>query len=157
MCLMLRANLIEPKKMIFEQGSFVEPLAVGVHGLRQGGVTPNTRLLILGSGTIGLMHLLTAHAWGVRDITVTDRIASKLDVAAELGATHTVDTSKTPLADFCRQTYGTERAFDVAVECVGVAGTVRDGLSTLKKGGKLVVVGVFPKEVPVNLGFVQDR
>ena len=38
-----------------------------------------------------------------------------------------------------------------------MAGTVRDGLSTLKKGGKLVVVGVFPKEVPVNMGFVQDR
>ena len=28
---------------------------------------------------------------------------------------------------------------------------------TLKKGGALVVVGVFPVEVPVNMGFVQDR
>jgi threonine dehydrogenase-like Zn-dependent dehydrogenase len=34
---------------------------------------------------------------------------------------------------------------------------VRDGPGTLKKGGKLVVVGVFPTEVPVNMGFVQDR
>lgn len=143
--------------MSFEQGSFVEPLAVGVHGLRQGSVTADTRLLILGAGTIGLMHLLTAHAWGVKDITVTDRIASKLDLALELGATHTVDTSKVALMDFCRETYGSERAFDVAVECVGVAGTVRDGLNTLKKGGSLVVVGVFPHEVPVNMGFVQDR
>lgn len=151
-------KLVElPSNMTFEQGSFVETLAVGVHGLRQGRVRPETRLLILGAGTIGLMHLLTAHAWGVKEVTITDRIASKLDLAAELGAKYTVDTSKTSLADFCRQTYGTERAFDVAIECVGVVGTVRDGLPALKKGGTMVIVGVFPKEVPVNMGFVQDR
>jgi len=45
----------------------------------------------------------------------------------------------------------------VAVECVGVGATVRDGMLTLKKGGALVVVGVFPVDVPVNMGFVQDR
>jgi L-iditol 2-dehydrogenase len=144
-------------KMTFEQGSFVEPLAVGVHALRLAAVKPDTRLLILGAGTIGMMNLLTAHAWGVKEITMTDRIATKLDLAMELGAKYTVDVSKTSLADFCRETYGTERAFDVAVECVGVAGTVRDGLLALKKGGSMVVVGVFPKEVPVNMGLVQDR
>ena len=86
--LVVPANkLVElPANMSFEQGSFVEPLAVGVHGLRQGSVGVNTRLLILGAGTIGLMHLLTARAWGVKDITITDRIASKLELAAELGA-----------------------------------------------------------------------
>ncbi len=144
-------------RMSFEQGSFVEPLAVAVHALRLTTITPETRLLILGAGTIGMMHLLVAHAWGVKDITMTDRIASKLDLATELGAAHTVDVSKTRLEDFCRTTYGTERAFDVAVECVGVGGTVRDGIATLKKGGTLIVVGVFPSEVPVNLGLVQDR
>lgn len=157
--LVVPANkLVEiPAAMTFEQGSFVEPLAVGVHGLRMGSVTPDTRLLILGAGTIGLMHLLVARAWGVQDITITDRIASKLDLAAELGAAHTVNTSQTRLTDFCRQTFGSERPFDVAVECVGVGATVRDGIETLKKGGTMVVVGVFPKEVPVNMGFVQDR
>jgi len=143
--------------MTFEQGSFVEPLAVGVHALRLAPITPDTRLLILGAGTIGLVHLLAARAWGVKEITVTDRIASKLDLALEVGAKHVVDVSKTSLTDFAQKTYGKEMAFDVAVECVGVAGTVRDAILTLKKGGTLVVVGVFPKEVPVNLGLVQDH
>ena len=58
----------------------LEPLAplLPGGGLRQGSVHPNTRLLILGAGTIGLMHLLTAHAWGVKDITITDRIATSI-------------------------------------------------------------------------------
>ena len=143
--------------MSFEQGAFVEPLAVGVHALRRVALAPTTRLLILGAGTIGLVHLMAARAWGVTDITVTDTVAAKLDLARELGAKHTVDVSQTPLVDFCRETFGAERAFDVAAECVGVGATVRDGILTLKKGGELLVVGVFSKEVPVNLGLVQDR
>ncbi len=143
--------------MTFEQGSFVEPLAVGVHGLRLAPIKPETRLVILGAGTIGMMHLLVARAWGVTEIIITDTIPSKLDLALELGAKYALDVSKTKLTDFCRQTYGVEQALDVAVECVGAAGTVRDGIATLKKGGTMVVVGVFPHEVPVNLGIVQDR
>ncbi|MEP7284988.1 MAG: alcohol dehydrogenase catalytic domain-containing protein [Chloroflexota bacterium] len=143
--------------MTFEQGSFVEPLAVGVHGLREAPINADSRLLILGAGTIGLMHLLTAHAWGIKDITITDTIQSKLDLALELGATHAVNVKQTPLADFCSDLYGAERIFDVAIECVGVGGTVRDGMLALKKGGTMVVVGVFPHEVPVNMGLVQDR
>ncbi len=147
-----------PDNMTFEQGSFVEPLAVGVHGVRKAGaVGPDTRMLILGSGTIGLMHLLAAKAMGVTDITVTDLVDSKLDMAKELGAKHVVNVGKTKLADFCTETFGTELAFDVGIECVGTSGTVAGGLPVLKKGGKMVVAGVFPKEVLVNLGFVQDR
>jgi L-iditol 2-dehydrogenase len=103
------------------------------------------------------MNLMAARALGVTEITMTDMVDEKLDMAKELGAKHVVNVSKTSLADFCRETYGAKLAFDVAMECVGTAGTVRDGLPVLKKGGTMIVVGVFPTEVPVNLGFVQDR
>jgi L-iditol 2-dehydrogenase len=146
-----------PEAMTFEQGALIEPLAVGVHALRLVNLTPETRLLILGAGTIGLMHLLTARAWGVTDITITDAIPAKLDLARELGAKHTIDVNKTNLVDFCRETFGEERVFDVAAECVGIAATVRDAIPTLKKGGVLLVVGIFPSKVPVDLGLVQDR
>ncbi len=152
------AKLIElTPGMTYEQGALVEPLAVGVHALRLATITPETRLLILGAGTIGLVHLMAARARGVTDITVTDTVPAKLALARELGAKHTVDVSKTRLTDFCRQTYGTERAFDVAAECVGVEATMRDAIATLKKGGELLVVGVFGHEVTLNMGLVQDR
>jgi L-iditol 2-dehydrogenase len=140
-----------------EQGSFVEPLAVGVHILGLAPVTPASRLVILGAGTIGLMCLFAARARGVTEITMTDRVDDKLSLAQSLGAKHTLNVDQTPLKDFCRETYGAALAFDVALECVGVAGTVRDGIATLKKGGAMVVAGVFPSAVPVELGLVQDR
>lgn len=146
-----------PDNISFEQGSFIEPLAVGVHGMRKARTGPDTRLLILGAGTIGLMALFAARAMGITEISMTDLVDEKLHIAAELGAKYTVNVGKTKLADFCRNTYGQEMAFDLAVECVGTAGTIRDGLPALKKGGQMVVAGVFPKEVLVNLGFVQDR
>lgn len=143
--------------MTFEQGSLVEPLAVAVHALRLVAITPDMRLLILGAGTIGLMHLMVARGLGVKEITVTDCIPSKLDLARKLGAKYTVDIDQTKLAEFCRATYGAEMAFDLAVECVGTDSTIRDAIFALKKGSSMVVVGVFPKEIPVNLAIVQDH
>jgi L-iditol 2-dehydrogenase len=152
------SKLVElPPDMTFEQGSFVEPLAVGVHALRRGSVTPDTRLLILGAGTIGLMTLLAARGMGVTEITMTDLLDDKLDMALELGARHTLNVGKTDLLDFCRAAYGRATAFDVAIECVGTHATVAGALPALKKGGKMVLAGVFPVEVMVNLGLVQDR
>ena len=146
-----------PDNMTFEQGSFVEPLAVGVHFANLAQLQPDTRLLILGSGTIGLMCLLAARARGVTEITVTDPLENKLALARELGAKYTVNVAQTSLAAFAREMYGTDLAYDVACECVGAEATIRDGIGALKKGGTLIVGGVFPHEVPVNLGFVQDR
>jgi len=146
-----------PDSMTYEQGSFVEPLAVGVHIARLAPLTPESRLVILGSGTIGLMCLMAARALGVTEITITDRIEFKLDLAREIGAKYALNVGLTSLAAHCRDTYGTELAFDVAMECVGAQGTVTDGISALKKGGTMIVAGVFPHEVAVNLGFVQDR
>lgn len=146
-----------PEGMTFEEGSFIEPLAVGVHAVRKVPTDANTRMVILGAGTIGMMTLLAARGLGVTEITMTDLVEDKLAMAQELGAKYVVNPSKASLADFARATYGSEMAYDVAVECVGTQGTVRDALPALKKGGKMVLAGVFPHEVPVNLGMVQDR
>jgi L-iditol 2-dehydrogenase len=146
-----------PDTMTFEEGAFVEPLAVGVHAVRRVATHAGTRMLILGAGTIGLMTLFAALGAGITDITITDILDEKLQLARKLNAKHTVNVRDTSLSDFCRTTFGTEMAFDVAIECVGTAGTVRGALPVLKKGGKLVLGGVFPEEVPVNLGLAQDR
>jgi len=146
-----------PDELSFEQGAFLEPLAVGVHAIARTEVGPDTRLLILGSGTIGLMTLFAALAKGVREITVTDLVEDKLTLARKLGARHTVNASKTQLGEFCLTTYGEEMAFDAAAECVGTESTVRDGLPILRRGGKMIIVGVFPNDVSAPIGLLQDR
>lgn len=158
--LIVPANkLIElPDNLLFEEGSFIEPLAVGVHAMRRiRSLSPDARLVILGSGIIGLMTLLAARGMGITDITMTDVVDEKLHIAQELGARHGANVGKGSLSAFCRETFGAEIAFDAGVECVGTAGTVRGVLPVLKKGATLVLGGVFPEEVSVNLSIVQDR
>ena len=64
-----------------EVGSLVEPLAVSVHGLRQVGLSFGERVLVLGSGTIGLMALVAARALGASDVFVTARYPHQAEAA----------------------------------------------------------------------------
>lgn len=146
-----------PDRVSFEQGTLIEPLAVGIHATKMAPLRPESRLVILGAGTIGLMCLLAARARGVREITITDRFDHKLALAAQLGATHTVNVEKTNLIDFAYATLKHRLIFDVAIECAGHTDSVRDGITTLTKGGTFILAGVFPQDVPVSLGLVQDR
>jgi L-iditol 2-dehydrogenase len=43
------------------------------------------------------------------------------------------------------------------LECVGSGETIADAVRFARKGSMVVVVGVFARAVPVDLGLVQDR
>jgi L-iditol 2-dehydrogenase len=146
-----------PDAMTFEQGALVEPTAVAVHALRRARIGEARRLLIGGAGTIGLQVLQVARALGVPEIIITDVIETRLDLSRRLGAAYAVNPREHSLADFFREKYGTERAVDLAMECVGAAATMKQCITSVKKGGQVVVVGVFGEEVPVPMGLVQDR
>ena len=47
-----------PESMDYELGAMCEPLSVGVHACRRGGVCPGKRVLVLGAGPIGKRVLM---------------------------------------------------------------------------------------------------
>ena len=63
-----------------------EPLSVGIHACRRANVGPETNVLIMGAGPIGLVTMLAAHAFGARRIVVVDVDDHRLRVAMSLGA-----------------------------------------------------------------------
>jgi len=75
-----------PDHMTFEEGALLEPLSVGVHACRRGGVKVGSHVLITGAGPIGLVVLLVARASGATKIIVSDMMANRLEVAKQLGA-----------------------------------------------------------------------
>jgi L-iditol 2-dehydrogenase len=117
---------------------------------------PGANALILGAGTIGLMALQAAKAFGAGRVMITDLIQDRLELALKLGADHAVNPRTTDLALALEAAFGPQRA-DVILECVGVAATARDAVRVARKGTRIVLVGVFEEEIPVNLGLVQDR
>ena len=79
-----------PENVSLEEGAMCEPLSVGVHACQRATVGPSTKVLIMGAGPIGLVTLLTAHAFGSPKVVIADISSERLKVAEELGANATV-------------------------------------------------------------------
>lgn len=70
-----------------------EPLSVGVHACRRAVVGPETNVLIMGAGPIGLVTILSARAFGSPRIIIVDIDDYRLSVAKSLGADEVVKVS----------------------------------------------------------------
>lgn len=82
-----------PDNVSLEEGAMCEPLSVGVHACRRANVGPETNVLIMGAGPIGLVTLLSARAFGAPRIVIVDVDDYRLRVAKELGADEIVKVS----------------------------------------------------------------
>lgn len=133
-----------PDNVSLEEGALLEPLSVGVHACRRAGVTLGSRVLITGSGPIGLVTLLTAKALGASKVIMTDILEHKLEVAEEMGADGSVlikkgDSLEETSAAIQRQLNGVQP--NITIDCSGMEATIQLGMLATRAGGCLVVVG----------------
>lgn len=84
-----------PDGVSLEEGAMCEPLSVGVHACRRANISPETNVVIMGAGPIGLVTLLAARAFGAPRIVIVDIDDCRLSIAKQLGADMTVLISKT--------------------------------------------------------------
>ncbi|XP_032514523.2 sorbitol dehydrogenase-like [Danaus plexippus] len=148
-----------PDHVSMEEGALLEPLSVGIHACRRGGVTAGDFVLILGAGPIGLVTLLAARAMGASKIVITDILESRLETARELGADHTLLVSRdSNEADLVRALHDLLGAHpDVSVDASGAPATVRLALLATKSGGCAVLVGMGSPEVTLPLAGAMAR
>ena len=150
-----------PANMSLKKAAMTEPLAVGLHAVRRSGLKVGDHVVILGAGTIGLSVLQFARLAGAKVLLVADLFENRLSVAEELGATHVVNLSKgesvSTYLDRRPEVMGFE-GVDLVFECVGVEDSLNEGVRVCRKGGTIVVLGVFGKLVNrFNAAWVQDR
>jgi threonine dehydrogenase-like Zn-dependent dehydrogenase len=123
-------------------GALTEPVAVAVHGLRRGGLAPGERVLVLGSGAVGLVTLLAARHLGAKEIYASARYPQQAELARALGADHVLGESEASVAGL--DDLGREVDFDLVVETVGGhANTLETACAAARPGGRISVVGVF--------------
>lgn len=138
-----------PDAVSDDAAGLLEPLSVGVWACRRAGVAPGSSVLVTGAGPIGLLAAQAARAFGADTVTVTDVNPHRLRLAARLGL-RTVDVSTASLADL-----GT--APDVLLECSGNARATWDGIHTVARAGRVVLIGMGGDEVRLPLSRLQDR
>lgn len=130
-------NLVEiPQGMSYEEAALVEPLSCCVNAWKDLHVTPEDRVLVLGTGPIAALFLMLARAYGARQVIVVGRRASRLNEIAAFGATDTVDSSAvTVLDEVMRLTGG--RGVDVALTCAPAPELQAQAIACLARFGRL--------------------
>lgn len=98
-------------------------------------------VLITGAGPIGAMAAAVCKHAGARHIVISDLIDSRLERAAMLGATRTVNISRESLGDVQRS-LGMEEGFDVGLEMSGNSQALNDMISNMCHGGKIAILGI---------------
>jgi len=134
-----------------EQGALVEPLAVGVHGVRWARMQPGATVVILGAGTIGLTTLMAAKALGAGSIHITARHPHQAAMARALGATTVLPDDDATVIERVNELTGGVGA-DLVLETVGGhADTINLSWELVRPQGTVSVLGVFADPMPINL------
>ena len=105
-----------PASLPVKRAALAEPLAVGLHGLAISGGIRGKRVLISGSGPIGLLAAAAAAAEGAAEVVCADLLPGPLERARALGEASPVPIGTVQIGvEDLPDSY-----FDVTLECAGV-------------------------------------
>jgi L-idonate 5-dehydrogenase len=122
-----------PLNLTTKVAALAEPLAVGLHAINVAGGVSGKKIFVSGSGPIGLLLIAAAKSLGASEIASSDLLDGPLARAKNLGA----DTSIKIGTDVLPENY-----FDIVFECSGVARAISGALTTVRRGGIVVQVGM---------------
>lgn len=129
-----------PDNLPFEQAAMVEPVSIAVHAVQRTKIAPGSTAVVIGSGMIGLLVIQALRWAGASQVVAVDLADNRLELARQLGATHTVNSGRADVAaEVARITGGL--GADTAFEVVGFTPTVNLAIAVLKRGGTCVLVG----------------
>lgn len=145
------ANLLYrlPAGFPLEAGALIEPLAVGMHAVRQAGDITGKTLVVVGAGTIGLCTIMCARAAGAGRIIALEMSTARKQKALEVGASLVLDPANCDAVAEVKALTGGDGA-DLSIECIGHKQTAKLAIDVLRKAGRCVLVGIFEEPSEFN-------
>lgn len=137
-----------PAGMSARVGALIEPLAVAVHGVRRPDLEGVDFAVVLGAGPIGLLTALTAQAYGIPQVVISDVRPSRLRLAESLGL-HALDSGES-LRKFVMET-SDQNGADLVFECAGHPSSAVEMIPLVRSRGTIVNLGVFKKPVTIDM------
>src|ERR1700756_3320650 len=121
-------------------------------------VEPGATVAVIGCGGVGLSAVNGAALAGAERIIAIDTVASKLEVARELGATDTLNASNADPVKAVRDMTG--GGVHYSFEALGTKTTAEQAFGMLRPGGTATIIGMVPLGVKIELhgyDFLRDR
>ncbi len=148
--------------------ALIEPFSVAVHAVLNNAPDPDDNVLIIGSGTIGLLVLAALRMLGhTSSVTVLARHPLQVELAQRFGATNVIKGGNA--GDAAVQIAGARAfqplrgpkvyagGFDVVYDCVGSSKSVDEALRVSGPRGRLVLVGCAAEMHNIDLTPVWSR
>jgi L-iditol 2-dehydrogenase len=119
-----------PEQLPAETATLTEPLACCVRAQRRAEVGPETRLLVVGAGQMGLLHVQAARARGCRTIVVAEPLEERRKAVTRYEALPTEAASSAVL-----EAMGARP--DVVIVCTGNPEALGLGMQAVDDGGRV--------------------
>jgi threonine 3-dehydrogenase len=129
-----------PRNIPIEMAAVMEPCGNAVHTAFAGPLS-GCSIAVTGCGPIGLFAIGVARAAGAAQVFASDVSPFRLELARKMQADAVIDVSREDFPARIRElTHG--RGLDGVLEMSGQPAAVRDGLSALRMGGRLSMLGL---------------
>lgn len=137
--------------------ALIEPFCISYHGVARADVKEKDRVLVVGTGTIGVLAAVAAKARGAR-VWIADIAEKKLAYALEtfgLDGAILNDSEEHFAEQVEAATCGD--GFDVTIEAVGLPSTFQNCIDAAAFGGNVVLIGIGKKNLDFNFTMIQKK
>ncbi|MDP4092136.1 MAG: zinc-dependent dehydrogenase [Bacillota bacterium] len=138
-----------PDELSYEKAVIAEPLSCGIAALRKNRVKPGDRVVIVGSGPMGLIHLKVSK-WAGATVIMADVLDKRLKIAKQMGADYCINVSEANLEEELRKITGGTGA-EVVITSLGIPKVIEDSYRLVRNGGILNIFGGPPAGQPITL------
>ena len=140
-----------PDSIDDRDGALVELYSIGMHSTTVSAVEPGDRVVVIGSGRVGMAVLQNILLTAADCVAVVDVSDHKLGLAGKVGANLTVNSTKTDAVRAVAEWTGGDGA-DLVIEAVGEAeldvvgekAPVAQAVEMIRNGGRITLLGQGP-------------
>lgn len=124
-----------PSTLSLADGALVEPLAIGLNGVKLARLRASERVLVLGAGSIAMTTIYWARRLGAGRIVAMSRSPRRREMALSMGADAFVPYGEGEVQEVAEALGGPP---DAVFECVGNSGFIAKGVSHVRQFGRVL-------------------
>lgn len=131
-----------PEALSNEVAALIEPLAIALNGVRRTHIDLNDKLLITGTGIIGLGCAEWARLQGVDTIVMTEVNPDKIAMVRRMGICDHILNARDPDIKEKLLKITTGKGFDKVIECTGTQSGMQLCIDITKREGQITYLGI---------------
>jgi L-iditol 2-dehydrogenase len=156
----VRADVLRlPDDIDDDTATLIEPLATVVKSVRRSRMRAGDRVLVLGLGVMGLLHVALMRRLGARLVLAADRVPERLSCARRMGAHNVIDIADGEFEQRVRDLTGGDGA-DIVIVGPGSIPAMESAAVTVARGGTIVLFTPLPADeqwpLPVHDFYFKD-